>query len=106
MINELASPTFSIVRLVDPVLAKTMSEAVFVLLTLFLHRDMPAYAKQQSESHWCPRPMVEAKNRRIGVLGLEALGQVSAQRLVDNGFTVAGWSRSKKQIEGCPMLLW
>lgn len=99
MINELASPTFSIVRLVDPMLAKTMSEAVLAW-TLFLHRDMPAYAKQQSEGHWCPRPMVEAKNRRIGVLGLGALGQVSAQRLVDNGFTVAGWSRSKKQIEG------
>ncbi|MCW4629533.1 MULTISPECIES: 2-hydroxyacid dehydrogenase [Marinomonas] len=99
MINEQVSPTFSIVRLVDPTLSKTMSEAVLAW-TLFLHRDMPAYAKQQSEGLWCPRPMVEAKNRRLGVLGLGELGRMSALRLVQNGFTVRGWSRQPKQIEG------
>jgi glyoxylate/hydroxypyruvate reductase A len=99
MINELESPTFSIVRLVDANLANTMSEAVLAW-TLFLHRDMPAYAKQQADQLWCPRPMVQAQDRRIGVLGLGALGRVSAQRLVNNGFSVAGWSRSEKHIEG------
>jgi glyoxylate/hydroxypyruvate reductase len=99
MMNELVSPTFSIVRLVDPNLAKTMSEAVLAW-TLFLHRDMPVYAKQQAERLWNPLPMVQLQDRRIGVLGLGELGRVSAQRLVDNGFTVAGWSRNAKQIDG------
>lgn len=98
MMNELPSPSFSIVRLVDPELAQTMSEAVLAW-TLYLHRDMPVYAKQQSDRIWLQQPMIRAQERRIGVLGLGALGKLSAERLVDNGFPVAGWSRSEKHIE-------
>ncbi|MDE8603661.1 glyoxylate/hydroxypyruvate reductase A [Marinomonas sp. RSW2] len=99
MMNELSSPPFSIVRLIDPDLAKTMSEAVLAW-TLFLHRDMPAYAKQQASQSWLQRPMVRAQDRRIGVLGLGELGKVSAQRLAQNGFSVSGWSRNAKQVDG------
>lgn len=99
MMSELTSPSFSIVRLVDPDLAQTMSEAVLAW-TLYLHRDMPVYAKQQSERTWLQQPMVRAQERRIGVLGLGVLGKLSTERLVNNGFSVAGWSRSKKYIEG------
>lgn len=98
MIHELSSPSFSIVRLVDANLANTMSEAVLAW-TLYLHRDMPTYAKQQINQSWIQQPMVLAQDRRIGVLGLGELGRVSAQRLVANGFSVAGWSRHSKQIE-------
>ena len=76
-----------------------MSEAVLAW-TLFLHRDMPIYAKQQAKQSWVQLPMVAAKDRRIGVLGLGELGLVSAQRSVANGFSVAGWSRNPKQVEG------
>jgi glyoxylate/hydroxypyruvate reductase A len=68
--------------------------------TLFLHRDMPAYAKQQARQSWLQRPVVRAQDRRIGVLGLGELGKVSAQRLAQNGFSVSGWSRSAKKIDG------
>ncbi|MBJ7536707.1 2-hydroxyacid dehydrogenase [Marinomonas transparens] len=99
MINELVSPSFSIVRLVDPELTNTMSEAVLAW-TLFLHRDMPTYTQQQEQVIWLQKPMVRAKDRRIGVLGLGELGQVSAKRLVDNGFSVSGWSRRAKLVAG------
>ena len=99
MMNELSSPSFSIVRLVDANLANTMSEAVLAW-TLYLHRDMPTYAKQQEKQSWLQQPMVLAKDRRIGVLGLGELGRASAQRLLNNGFSVAGWSRHPKQIQG------
>ena len=99
MINELSSPPFSIVRLVDSNLAQTMSEAVLAW-TLFLHREMPTYAKQQLNKSWVQQPMMRAQDRRIGVLGLGELGRVSAQRLVANGFSVAGWSRQSKEIKG------
>ncbi|ETX10804.1 2-hydroxyacid dehydrogenase [Marinomonas ushuaiensis DSM 15871] len=99
IMNELTFPSFSIVRLVDPELAQTMSEAV-LSWTLYLHRDMPVYAKQQSKRTWLQQPMIRAQERRIGVLGLGALGKLSAKRLVDNGFPVAGWSRREKHIEG------
>jgi len=99
MLNELSSPSFSIVRLIDSELAQTMSEAVLAW-TLYLHRDMPVYGKQQSERTWLQQPMVRAQERRIGILGLGALGKLSAERLVDNGFPVSGWSRSEKNIDG------
>lgn len=99
MVQELSSPTFSIVRLVDPNLAATMSEAVLAW-TLFLHRDMPTYAQQQRKKQWLGQPMVFSKDRRIGILGLGELGKFSALRLANNGFSVAGWSRSEKVIDG------
>jgi len=81
MMNELSSPPFSIVRLIDPDLAKTMSEAVLAW-TLFLHRDMPAYAKQQARQSWLQRSMVRGtKTVELVCLGLGELGKVSAQRL-------------------------
>ncbi|REG86803.1 2-hydroxyacid dehydrogenase [Marinomonas pollencensis] len=99
MVMELGKPSFSIVRLVDPELAKTMSEAVLAW-SLFLHREMFAYQQQQANSEWLPRPMVRAKDRRIGILGLGELGKASAMRLKENGFDVRGWSRNPKELQG------
>ncbi|PYF84015.1 glyoxylate/hydroxypyruvate reductase A [Marinomonas alcarazii] len=103
MVQKLSSPRFSIVRLVDPNLAATMSEAVLAW-TLFLHRDMPTYAQQQSKKQWIGQPMVFPQDRRIGVLGLGELGKLSAQRLANNGFSVSGWSRNQKQVDGVSCL--
>jgi glyoxylate/hydroxypyruvate reductase len=46
LLTELRNPNIGIVRLEDPQLAATMAEAVLAW-TLYLHRDMPAYAAQQ-----------------------------------------------------------
>ena len=89
-----ARPPFDIVRLVDPQLAATMSEAVLAW-TLYLHRAMPAYAQQQREARWQPLAYVRPGRRSIGMLGLGQLGAASARRLAANGFTVRGWSRSR-----------
>lgn len=99
MVNEMPAAPFSIVRLVDENLSNTMSEAVLAW-TLYLHRDMPLYRKQQTQRSWVQQPIVLAPERRIGILGLGALGQASAERLVDNGFSVLGWSRHMKTLKG------
>jgi glyoxylate/hydroxypyruvate reductase A len=88
-----------IARMVDPQLALTMSEAVLAW-TLYLHRDMPRYARQQRNGEWIEHLPVRASDRRIGVLGLGALGRHAAIALADQRFDVAGWSRSPKSIEG------
>jgi len=98
MMASLAHMPFAIVRLTDPQLAQTMSEAVLAWV-MYLHRDMPHYRQQQSASQWRQLPYTDPANRHIALLGLGALGQESALRLVDNGFRVSGWSRSTKQIE-------
>jgi len=41
-----------------------------------------------------------ARDRRVGILGLGALGQHAAAYLVNAGFQVAGWSRHLKSVDG------
>lgn len=89
---------FKLVRLVDPGLAVIMSEAVLAW-TLYLHRKMPTYAKQQQDKVWNQLVYSPPDKCKVGILGLGELGQVSALRLVSNGFHVMGWSRNAKQIE-------
>lgn len=101
MVTELVSPPFDIVRMIDPQLGEVMAEAVLAW-TLYLHREMPEYARQQQQRQWHQRRYCPAQQRQIGVLGLGELGRKSAQQLQGNGFSVMGWSRSPKAIDGIP----
>jgi len=85
----------NISRLVDPNLAQSMSEAALAA-TLFIHRDMPLYLAQQSNSNWQQHSVKLAKQRRVGILGLGELGMQVANRLSLNGFEVSGWGRQQK----------
>jgi len=97
LMRSLTDSRIEVVRLIDPTLSKSMSEAVLAWC-LYLHRDMPRYAKQQKNRHWQQHQLVPASERRIGILGLGELGQVSAKQLQQNGFKVMGWSRRTKKI--------
>ncbi|WP_269585674.1 2-hydroxyacid dehydrogenase [Roseibium sp. Sym1] len=96
---ELPSEGPAIVRLTDPQMAETMSEAVLAW-TFYLHRDMPRYQAQQRRKVWQGHDLRLPKERTVGVLGLGKLGGASALRLKDNGFNVLGWSRSAKALTG------
>ncbi|MFC3120749.1 2-hydroxyacid dehydrogenase [Agaribacter flavus] len=102
LLRDTANSGLKIVRLIDPTLAEVMSESVLTW-TLFLHRNMHIYAKQQSDRNWQSIAHCLAKNRTVGVLGLGELGKSSALRLADNGFKVLGWSRTQQSIAniGC-----
>lgn len=91
--------TFKLVRLVDPMLAKTMSEAVLTWV-LYFHRDMHIYAEQQIKQQWLQHNYRSPNACSVGILGLGELGKKSAIRLRDNGFTVSGWSLNEKFISG------
>ena len=86
-------------RMIDPQLTETMSEAVLAW-TLYLHRDMPRYARQQRLGEWQIHPPVKARERHVGVVGLGILGSAAARTLADQGFAAAGWSRTPKSLEG------
>ncbi|MGA9278827.1 2-hydroxyacid dehydrogenase, partial [Ilumatobacter sp.] len=92
-------PTVSVARMVDPQMEVTMSEAVLAW-TLYLHRDMPRYARQQRVLEWQEHALVPAPERRVGVTGLGALGTAAARSLAAHGFSVAGWARSPRTIDG------
>lgn len=99
LVIELEGFERPIVRLVDPKLAETMAEAVLAW-TLYLSRDMPAYAVQQRQHLWYQRDYRAACDTRVGLLGLGALGSAAAQMLRLVGFNVSGWSRNPKDVTG------
>ncbi|WP_120631559.1 glyoxylate/hydroxypyruvate reductase A [Ruegeria sp. EL01] len=88
-----------IARLVDPNLACTMAEAVLAW-TLYLHRDMPAYARQQTRGLWQQRDYRAPKEVGVGLLGLGELGRASAALLSRHGYRTMGWARSPKDLPG------
>jgi glyoxylate/hydroxypyruvate reductase len=95
--NELGPNAPPIVRMVDPEMARTMSEAVLAW-TYYIQRDMPTYVRQQRERVWRQRPYRKPSDMTVGLLGLGALGAASARRLTKAGFRVVGWSRSPKRL--------
>ncbi len=97
LMSAVKDSPIEVVRLIDPMLSQTMAEAVLAW-SLYIHREMPRYAKQQMNNHWQQHQYIPASDRRIGILGLGELGQASAEQLHHHGFTVMGWSRSKKSL--------
>ncbi|MCR9284214.1 MAG: glyoxylate/hydroxypyruvate reductase A [Rhodobacteraceae bacterium] len=99
LMGELPANGPKIVRLTDPQMAETMSEAVLAW-TLYLHRGMPRYIAQQRQKVWQDHVLERPQERTVGVLGLGKLGAATALRMKANGFNVLGWSRTEKSIEG------
>ena len=99
LVQDMPNIQLPIVRLIDPQLAKTMAEAVLAW-TLYIHRDVPAYAQAQQLRQWLPQNYIKPENRRVGVLGLGQLGRASCAALQAANFDVQGWSREPKTIAG------
>jgi len=92
-------PSLPVVRMVEPGIVRGMVEYV-THAVLDLHRDMPAYRRQQARGEWQALPVRTASERRVGVLGLGSLGQAVLAQLVAFGFDCAGWSRSRHAVDG------
>jgi glyoxylate/hydroxypyruvate reductase A len=71
-----------------------------VLNILRFHRQVTEYEEQERQKIWKVLPAPKTSERRIGVLGLGALGSDTARKVAALGFDVAGWSRTEKQIDG------
>jgi glyoxylate/hydroxypyruvate reductase len=97
--HRLLPPELPLIRMIEPGITEGMVEYV-CHAALDLHRDMPAYRRQQALQRWQPLPVRPAAERRIGVLGLGELGRAVLQRLALFGFDVVGWSRSAHTVPG------
>jgi glyoxylate/hydroxypyruvate reductase A len=86
-----------VMRLVDPWMARAMSEWMLLNILRF-HRQGPEYQELERQRVWKVLPAPETSERRVGVLGLGALGADTASKVAALGFDVAGWSRTRKLI--------
>jgi glyoxylate/hydroxypyruvate reductase A len=98
----LADPTLPqdvpLVRMVEPELTRGMVEYV-LWQCLFHHRKVWELEAAQSCATWRPHTYPAPWDRTIGIMGLGELGSAAAEKLVEFGFKLRGWSKSPKSIE-------
>ncbi len=100
IINDPTLPdNVPIVRVNDPDLTARMAEYV-VLHVLLHHRQQRRIEDNQKRKIWDSFPTHGASDLAVGIMGLGVMGTEAAERLRDLGFKVAGWSRSRKRIDG------
>lgn len=99
VLNDTSLPDVPIVRIVSPDLTMRMSEYV-VWRVLDHFRQGPAYRSQQSGKIWRELPQPAANAMTVGIVGLGVLGIDAARILRSMGFSICGWSRTQKQIDG------
>ncbi len=90
--------TMPLARMVNDGMTEGMVEWV-VANVLRHHLGLDRYVLNPTRE-WAPRVPPLARDRKMAVLGLGALGQACARALAGLNFDVAGWSRSPKDIAG------
>ena len=89
----------TLVRLVEDNLAASMAEYV-AMSVLALHRFLPDYLDSQAARTWQPIREVSPRERRVGIMGLGQMGKAALAALQPFHFSLRGWSRSARAIDG------
>lgn len=99
LLKDETLPDLPLVRVVAQDLTKRMTEYV-VLHCLMYHRRQRMLDDAQSRASWEAKDQWAASAVRVGIMGLGELGQDAAEVLARIGFDVAGWSRTRKHLDG------
>lgn len=101
--SYLANPTLPeappLCRMVETGLTEGMTDYI-VGHVLRHHIDVDRAIRHTAEGRWEQSVPPLSRDRKVGVLGLGALGADAAKMLAALRFDVAGWSRTEKRIEG------
>ena len=75
--------------------------ADYILSAVLNYRfNIQTYFNQKQKAEWKQWRAIPQDECEIGILGLGKLGKLVGKRLIENGYQVSGWSRSRKEIEG------
>jgi len=88
-----------LMRLEDTGMALQMQEYTLATVLRYFRR-LDEYQLLQQQKQWKPLVAHQRENFTIGILGAGVLGKQVAQKLIELGFNVRGWSRSAKDIPG------
>lgn len=98
--DPLLPPHLPVVRCVPPEATQRMGEFVcWAVLSLVKDARRMAVAQARAAWDYFEAPFAAAE-RTVGIMGLGAMGQRSAEMLRGLGIPVIGWSRSAKEIAG------
>jgi glyoxylate/hydroxypyruvate reductase A len=93
----------ALVRLEDAGMGALMADyCLHALLHVAGRHD--AYAAMQQRGHWEERPVIDRQDLPVGVLGVGVLGAQVARQLARAGFTVRGFARTPRAIEGVEVM--
>jgi glyoxylate/hydroxypyruvate reductase A len=89
-----------LVRFVDRTLSREMAQ--FCVMHVLMHYRMQrSFDRAQAGRKWRQAMLQKRANEtRIGILGLGEIGALTAERLRDFEFDMAGWSRTRKEVRG------
>lgn len=88
-----------LIRVIVPSLKDQMAE--YVLNAIQNYRLHTArYVDQKREGFWSKHEAIPKSDCVVGVMGLGEMGLAVVDSLLANRFSVIGWSRSKKTIDG------
>jgi glyoxylate/hydroxypyruvate reductase len=99
IMNDPGLPDVPVIRVVDANLTQHMTDYV-AWRVLDHHRQGMLYRAQQPKKVWHEPPQRPAGDIAAGIMGLGNLGQAAAKALGALGFSVNGWSRSGREVEG------
>ncbi|HWK69175.1 MAG TPA: glyoxylate/hydroxypyruvate reductase A [Rhizobiaceae bacterium] len=99
LFNDPGLPDVPIVRVVADNLTRRMTEYV-TWRVLDHHRQGMLYRAQQARKVWHEPPQQQASETRVGIMGLGNLGRAAASALLSLGFSVNGWGRTERPMDG------
>lgn len=99
LLRHPALPDAPMVRFVDSNLTQRMTDYVVSQVT-YHQRLGTRFRRDQAARRWVQLYPPAATISNVGIMGLGELGADAAARLKGLGFTVLGWSRSPRTIEG------
>ena len=99
IMSDPALPDVPVIRVVDENLTQHMVDYV-CWRVLDHHRHGMLYRAQQPKKVWHEPPQRPAGDISVGIMGLGQLGRAAAKALRSLGFSLNGWSRLERAVDG------